>query len=120
MENRLGIFVMYDSDEIVDEYIIYLLNDIIKNVSHLVIVCNGKLQEESLEKLKRYSTDLFIRSNFGYDAGAIKDVFTTFIGWENIYEYSEVLIINNSCYGPLYPLENIFKQMEKKKLTFRA
>ena len=40
---RLGIFFFYDKDGIVDDYVPHLLEDVKKNVSELLIVCNWKL-----------------------------------------------------------------------------
>ena len=58
---RLAIYFFYDNDGIVDDYILYMLADLNKNISELLIVCNGKLTPESREKLEVYtSTILFI------------------------------------------------------------
>lgn len=53
---RCAIFLYYDKQGIVDDYVIYLLNDLNKNIDKLLIVCNGTINEESernLEQLHR-------------------------------------------------------------------
>ncbi len=45
--NRLGIFLLYDKYGIVDDYIIYLLDEMQTIYNKLVIVCNCMLECES-------------------------------------------------------------------------
>ena len=40
---RCAIFLYYDKQGIVDDYVIYLLNDLNKNIDKLLIVCNGTI-----------------------------------------------------------------------------
>ncbi|MBM7566464.1 rhamnan synthesis F family protein [Paenibacillus sacheonensis] len=117
-KNRLGIFQMHDADGVVDRYIEYLLDDLRRNVNHLVIVCNGGINEEGRSALKKYTTDVFIRKNEGFDAAAIKETLEVLLGWERVYQYDELVLVNNSCFGPLYPLESVFETMEQKDVDF--
>lgn len=118
MERRLGIFVIYDPDGIVDRYREYLLNDIIENLSELIIVCNGFMLEIEVEKLRRYTSKIYIRENKGFDAGAIKAALCDYIGWDEVREYDELVILNDTFYGPLYPLKIMFDEMEMRDLDF--
>ena len=49
MMRRIGIFVFFDADGIVDRYIPYMLTDLMKNLERLVIVVNGKITDEVWE-----------------------------------------------------------------------
>ena len=49
--NRLGIFVFYDRDGIVDTYVEYLLATLKKHLGKLAVVCNGNLSCEGMERL---------------------------------------------------------------------
>ena len=115
---RLGIFVAYDPQGIIDDYIPYLLCDMCRNLDHLVIVCNGFVNEEGLAKLGRFSEDLFVRDNIGYDAGAIKDVLYSLYGWDNVYRFDELVLFNDSFFGPLYPFSIVFEEMDRRELDF--
>ena len=44
--DRLVIYFFYDADGIVDRYVPCILEDIRKNCSELLVVCNGKLTPE--------------------------------------------------------------------------
>ena len=51
---RLVIFLFYDSEGIVDDYIPYMLKDIKKNVSEIFVVANGKMNDAGKEKLSKF------------------------------------------------------------------
>lgn len=115
---RLGIFVTYDAEGIIDDYIPYLLEDMRQNLAHLVVVCNGFVNEEGLQKLRRFTDDVFVRENKEYDAGAIKDVLYNLYGWEKVYEFDELVLFNDSFFGPFYPFKVIFDEMDGRKIDF--
>lgn len=43
---RLGIFFFYEKNGDVDDFITYYLADLAKNLTDLVVVCNGKLSAQ--------------------------------------------------------------------------
>ena len=48
---RLGIYFFYDKQGIVDRFVPYFLDDLCKNLTKLIIICNGKLNDEGKEIL---------------------------------------------------------------------
>ena len=52
MKKRICIFVFYDKDGIVDDYVRYLLSELKKVISELVILVNGNIRKEEKSKLK--------------------------------------------------------------------
>lgn len=115
---RLGIFSFYDKDGIVDSYIEFLLEDITKCLIDLVIVCNGKLSEEGRKKLNRYSNEIFVRDNSGYDIMAYKLALTQYCGWDKVENYDELILFNDTFFGPLISFEDIFSQMSNRASDF--
>lgn len=115
---RLGIFQMNDSDGIVDDYILFLLKDIRPNLSELVIVVNGTLQSTEEKKLFEYTNKIFYRKNEGFDAGAYKQVIIEYLGLKYIREFSELLIFNDTFFGPFYPFHFVFEKMGNKEVDF--
>jgi len=116
--NRLAIYVIYDKDGIIDDYIPFFLSALQPFVSHFVIVCNGKLNDEGRRKLSVFTEDVFVRPNEGYDGGAIKDVLFNLYGWEKVLSFDELLICNDTFFGPLYPLDECFKEMDSRDVDF--
>ena len=115
---RLGIFLIYDKQGIVDNYIDYLLDHMRETYSDLAIVCNCDLEPSSLARLNSFSKEVYCRENKGYDAGGFKDAICTLIGWERIRSYDELLLFNDSFFGPFFSLDEIFKKMENKPYDF--
>ncbi len=111
---RLGIFCTYDSEGVIDDYIIFLLQEIKKVLNHLSIVCNGKLTPESRARLEKITDDIFVRENSGFDMEAWRQGILR--QKENIKDYDELILFNDSFYGPLYPFAEIFDKMDSEKI----
>ncbi|MDD2218443.1 MAG: rhamnan synthesis F family protein [Eubacteriales bacterium] len=115
---RLGIFVFYDKDGIVDDYVIYLLNDMMENLDRLVIAVNGKLNSEGRTKFEKITQDIFVRDNDGLDAAAYRQSMVEYCGWDEISKYDETVLFNDTFYGPFYPFSEIFTFMNDKDIDF--
>ena len=109
---RLGIFCMYDKDGVVDDYILYLLQEIKKVLTHLTIICNGKLYPEGRARLEKYTDDIFVRENTGFDMAAWKHGILD--KKDELKDYDELILFNDSFYGPFYPFQDIFDEMAKR------
>ena len=112
--SRAIVFVHYDRHNIVDEYVYFYLQELQKNSSYLVFVSTAKLSEEDVTTLSEYCSKVIVRENVGYDFMSYKVGLESF----NYASYDEVVICNDSVYGPLMPLENIFKEMQKVSCDF--
>ena len=116
--NRLSIFCMYDSEGIIDRYIGHILKELNKNSDEVHVVCNMKAIRKGLEYVEPYADKIYFRENIGLDVGAFKDVITDFIGWKKIYKFDEVVLMNDSIYGPFVPMKTIFDGMRQKNVDF--
>ncbi|WP_434356130.1 hypothetical protein NF212_12605 [Parasalinivibrio latis] len=106
---RLAIFAHYDRDNIVDAHVLFYLKSLSDFVDKLVFVSVSKL--ENLEILDGIVDHVVLRENVGYD----------FMSWQqgiesqsDINDYDELILCNDSCYGPLRSFENIFAEMSHK------
>lgn len=114
MKKRLGIYATYDREGNMDDYITYCLRQLKKSVDVLIVVSNQKLTPQAEEKIS-FADHVYERLDEGFDVGAFADVFTNLYGWQQVYRYDEILLMNDSTFGPFYPLDDIFKEMDKKK-----
>ena len=115
---RFGIFLCFDVDGIIDDYIYYMLDDICKNLDELIIVSNGFLNEESMSGLSNYSNhDIVIRDNIGFDAGAWRDVMLD-VGFDKLCEFDEIILFNDSFFGPIYPFKEMFDKMDEEDVDY--
>lgn len=107
----IGVFVFYDRDGIVDEYVLYLLDSIKLYLEKMIIVSNGYLDESNRSILSARADYYFERENLGFDFGAWKDIFVYKFPrgfWDN---YETVLCFNDTFYGPIFSLDAVFEKM---------
>lgn len=115
---RACFFVFYDEDGIVDDYVKRLVCELKNNADDLYIAVNGKIEDGGKAFFKEKAVGLLIRENKGYDAAAYADLIVDVIGKERLKKYDELVLCNDTFYGPFVPLESIFKKMENKDSDF--
>ena len=69
---RLGIFFFYEKNGDVDDFITYYLADLAKNLTDLVVVCNGKLSAQGRAAFSQFTDNIIVRENKGLDVWAYK------------------------------------------------
>lgn len=109
---RLCVFVTYDFENVVDDYIGYMLRELRKVVDCLVVVCNYEYIASGIDNIQPFADRIFYRENTGFDAGAYKDVLCQYLGWDMICQYDELLLVNDSFYGPFYSFNDLLDGME--------
>lgn len=110
---RLSIFSFYDPDGIVDSYISYLLDEL-KSVSEgLIIVINGMVNNEGKALFKQYTDQIYLRENKGFDGGAYAYIIENVLG-ESVRTWDEIILCNDTFFGPFIPLKTIFAEVEPK------
>lgn len=109
MSKRLAILVCYCPLCDIAPYKRKIIETIKEYVTHLVVVSNGKIKSDDYEWLENHSSEIIIRENIGFDAGAYKDA----LYGRDLSEYDELLLINDTFYGFFYPLEEFFLRVEE-------
>lgn len=107
---RLCIYVIYDRENIVDSYIIHMLKELRTCCTYLLVICNSESDWQG-EDIGFYADRVICRGNVGYDAGGYKDALCDYIGWSGIAEYDELILLNDSFYGPFYAMKKMFDIM---------
>ncbi|MGK2348305.1 rhamnan synthesis F family protein [Actinomyces sp. W5033] len=114
---RLGIFFFYDADGVVDRYVEVLLEDLLDNLNELVVVVNGHLTAKSHVRLKGLTPHVIVRENTGLDVWAYKTAMDSY-GWDRLAEYDEIVLLNSTIMGPVYPFAEMFDDMARRDLDF--
>lgn len=115
---RIGIFCFHDKEGIVDEYVEFLLQELCHCLDYLVIVINGVVNDKGKFTLEKYADNIYIRENMGFDGGAYKDVIINLFGWHRIKEFDELILCNDTFYGPFVSFESVFDAMKNDKADF--
>lgn len=114
---RLLIYVIKDIDGIADEYIFPVLEEMDKYTEEIIIVSGFPLQKESREKLKFYAEKI-IELEDCKDTALIQKAAIERLGWEKPESFDEVLFMDDTVMGPLYPLRDMFVSMSEKNVDF--
>lgn len=114
---RLLIYFIYDEDGIVDRYILYALEKLRPFSETIMVVANGKLNEESSNKLHRVADHVLVRENIGFDVWAYKSALA-YYGWDVLTQYDEVILMNYTIVGPVYDLSAMFEEMDGREVDF--
>lgn len=115
---RIGIFVFYNADGDVSSYVTKLLENITPHLSRLIITINGYITPKSLKILETFTSEIFVRENSGLDAAAYKKSLLYYCGLDSLKEFDEVILFNDTFYGPFISFQEIFEQMDKKDIDF--
>ncbi|MCM1216987.1 MAG: rhamnan synthesis F family protein [Lachnospiraceae bacterium] len=110
--------MIYNKDGKIEEYVEYLLKSLKDFLSYLIVVVNGYLRDEELGKLQLSSDEIYIRENVGYDGGAYKEVLLKLFSTGGLTGFDELVLCNDSFYGPVVPWEFIFDKMEQERVSF--
>jgi len=107
---RALIFAHYDEENLIAPYVLVYLKALQSVASTIVFVSTSELSEETKERLKPYCQEIILRDNEGYDFMSYK------VGLSHIdyTSYDEVILCNDSVYGPFYPLTDAFDAMRTK------
>lgn len=114
---RIAMYVIYDKDGILDGFRKYYLQELRKVTDYILAVVCGFLTYESIKELGELVDEIYIRENKGLLAGAWIDGIKH-LGWDRIYTYDQLLMLNDSFFGPFYPLKDMFDAMEASNADF--
>lgn len=112
---RLCIYVTYDSGNTVDDHIGYMLKELRSISDRTVVVCNYDHIAKGMENIVPYADAILYRENKGYDGGAYKEALEQVTDMES---YDELILSNDTFFGPFLSLEQIFAKMEKESCDF--
>ncbi|GAA5148564.1 rhamnan synthesis F family protein [Microbacterium pseudoresistens] len=87
-----------------------------EHAAHVLVVVNGSLSEEGRAALVPVSDEILVRENSGFDIWAHKDALDH-VG-DRIAEFDEVLLTNDTWFGPVRPYGAVFDRMGERSVHF--
>lgn len=115
---RLVVFCIYDSDGYVDRSTIFIIRELKTVSQEIIVVVNGILKIEFKNELEMLADKLILRDNSGFDAGAYADVIVNYLGFNSLSSYDELILCNDTFFGPLVSFKKIFNEMSLRKNDF--
>lgn len=114
--SRLLIYVVYDRRGEVEGYIPYALEHLRVHCRHIIVVVNGRLTSAGRVALEKVSDDIVVRDNTGFDIWGYKTGLD-FVA-ERIQDYDEVILANDTWFGPVRPFGPMFEKMDARAAHF--
>jgi lipopolysaccharide biosynthesis protein len=116
MKKRLCLFAGFDKTGQIQEYVRFYVQSL-SEFCDVYYYADCSMAEEELGKLSPYVKQAFALRHAKYDFGSWQALIQH-VGWEVIQQYDELILANDSCYGPLYQWEPIFEKMEETPCDF--
>lgn len=114
---RLALYVFWEKDGIVRDYVTYYLKALKKIAEDIIVIANGGVNLKGEQTLKNIGVELLKRENHGIDFGAWQDAIQQ-KGWDTLKHYDQLILCNCSTYGPVYPFQDMFNEMENRHCDF--
>ena len=114
---RAIFYLFYDSQGIVDDYVPHMLGSLRPHAEHIFVVSNSRLTPASRTKLESVADTVFVRENVGFDVWGYKQALEAF-GREKLAEYDEIILMNYTVFGPVYPFSEMFDRVEALDVDF--
>ena len=107
---KVAVFVHFDSRGRIHDFVVYYLEALRRAGFELVFVSNSpRLNTEDTARILPLCVTVLHRRNVGYDFGAYKDGLAE-LG--DLARFDEVLLANDSVYGPLFDLGGILARCD--------
>ena len=116
MQKRICLLAGYDKRGIVQDYVLYLARKLSK-ISEVYYFADGKFKERELSKMRVYTRYAGAAAHKGSYFGSWQCLIAH-LGWEKITSYDEMIICNDSVYGPMSNMEDIFDYMDLRDYDF--
>ena len=107
---RLCLFAGFSPKQKIEQYVVYYLKSLSETVD--VYYCaDNDLSAEETAKIAPFVKGVFLGKHSKYDFGSWAKIIDA-VGWDFIERYDEMILTNDSCFGPICPLQPIFDKMD--------
>lgn len=114
---RIAFYLFYDDKGIVDDYVVYNLKCLREHVDTIFVVSNSDLLRDSRTKLEAVADTVYCRENIGFDVWGYKEAMEIY-GYNNLDNFDEVILLNYTFFGPIFPYVEMFDWAEKEEVDF--
>lgn len=110
---RVVFYLFYDPQGVVDDYVPHKLRALRPFAEHIFVVSNSPLTTEGREALEAVADTVWARENVGFDVWGYKEAMAAF-GADRLTEYDELILMNYTFFGPVFPFSETFEQMDAR------
>lgn len=115
--NSILLYAHYDCDGIIDDHVIYQLESLSKFSIDIIFISNSKITKKCACNISSYINNIVLREDDGYDWEAWREIILD-LDITILSKYDKLIIMNDSCYGPIFPLTEMFDKMLNLDVDF--
>lgn len=117
-KKRVGVFASFSKNGRISRNDISLLSGLREICDYIIYVADSPLFRDEINRLREYCECCICTRHQEYDFGSYK-LGIRYLRDNNIVNEADTLVIlNNSCYGPIYPFSLVAKRMESAGVDF--
>lgn len=113
---RVIFYLLYDARGTVDDYIPYKLARLRECADHIVVICNGGVNQAGFGVLQSVADEVWERDNVGFDVEGYKWAIETF--GDRVRDYDELILMNYTWFGPIGEIAPLFRRMDALELDY--
>lgn len=112
---KLAIIAIANREDVPEANVSFLVNEISKCVDRIVICCEVPFsRKDSFGK----NVDVVYEHLYGYDSFKWKFAIRELAKGDYLNQFEEILCINDTFYGPVYPLSEMLFEMDGRQCDF--
>ncbi len=108
---RLFLFAGYSAKNKIDEALIYMAQQLNK-CGDIILVMDSDIPDSELKKIKPYTIYISAKRHKEYDFGSYKRAYLYAYEQNLLKNYDVLYMVNDSVYGPLYPIKPALEKLE--------
>ncbi len=109
-QKRICLFAGYSSQNAIDGYVVHYIKSLTP-FADVYYCADNSLADDEIEKIAPYVKGVFAGRHATYDFGSWAKMINA-IDWNEIEKYDQLILANDSCFGPLFPLTPVFEKMD--------
>lgn len=115
---RLAIFASFSAKGKIADYVVYYLKELKKVCDAIIFIADNPIIPTEVDKIKDLVFYAQFKRHEEYDFGSYKRGYLYAEKMGFLKKCNELVICNDSCYGPVYPFSEVFDTMNKKSCDF--
>lgn len=116
MKKSICLYAGYDKNNIIHDYVVYYIRALSERAD-VYYMGDFEIPETEADKIRPFTCDIRGYKHGKYDFGSWQELINH-LGWDKISSYDELILANDSCYGPLTPFTELWERMKQTDADF--
>lgn len=117
-KERIAIFASFSENNKIADYIIYYLKALRKVVDRIIFVSDTDMGKDETNKISDIVSIAICHRHGTYDFGSYRIGYFWALEHNWLEDADELILANDSCYGPIFPFEEVFGKMDLQDCDF--